>query len=67
MAHPRAKGKIKWQLYEFECDNCDKGVVQILILNNFRKNETTQTVSGCLNCKKSFGIGQASKLQEIKL
>jgi hypothetical protein len=65
MSNPRYNGKIKWQLFEFECDNCETGIVQVMDLHNRRGK--TRTVSGCLDCKKDFGILQASKLTPLKL
>jgi hypothetical protein len=62
----RLNAQIKWQLFEYECDNCDTGVVQIHMQHK-RGGIRTDTVSGCLDCKKDFGIGQASKLKPLVL
>jgi len=58
------QGKIKWQLWEFECDNCEVGIVQVHDLHK-RGGIKTTTVSGCLDCKKEFGIRQAFNLKPL--
>lgn len=63
--NPHANGIIKWMLWNYECDNCDVGLVQIHSVQN-RKGFITDTVSGCMNCKKDFGINQASQLKPFK-
>lgn len=65
MESKHQQGKIKWQLWEFECDNCDTGIVQIHDTHKRGGLKTTE-VSGCLNCKKDFGIKQALNLKPLK-
>lgn len=60
----RESGKIKWQLFEFECDNCEIGIVQVHDQHK-RGGFKTTTVSGCLDCKKEFGINQALHLKPL--
>lgn len=52
----------KWLLNNFECGNCETGVVQIK--RTWTKGGSVTTlVSGCLDCGHEYGIGQASGLQ----
>lgn len=62
----RLNAKIKWQLMEFECDNCDTGVVQVHMQHK-RGGIREDTVSGCLDCKKAFGLIQAHSLKPLQL
>lgn len=60
----RPNAKIKWQLWEFECDNCKNGIVQVHDTHK-RGGYKTTDVSGCLDCKKEFGIRQAFNLKPL--
>jgi len=60
----RQNGKIKWQLFEFECDNCEVGIVQVHMQHK-RGDIRHDEVSGCLDCKKDFGIRQAYALKPL--
>lgn len=54
--------KAKWHLENYQCDNCDHGLVQVK--QEWKRGGTvTSTVSGCLDCKKEFGLIQAAKLK----
>ena len=59
------KHKAKFCLTNYHCGNCETGVVQIHQQAK-RGGTITTTVSGCLDCKKEYGILQASKLEIYK-
>lgn len=55
--------KAKWALTNFQCGNCETGVVQVHQVIN-KRHEVTTTVSGCLDCGHEYGLHQASKLDK---
>lgn len=59
------KHKAKYYLANYQCGNCESGVVQIHQVWK-RGNMITTTVSGCLDCGHDYGIRQAQYLKKYE-
>lgn len=58
-----AKHKAKYWLQNYQCGNCETGVVQLHQVWK-RGGDITTTVSGCLDCGHSYGIKQGCELEK---
>jgi hypothetical protein len=57
------KHKAKYWLQNYQCGNCESGVVQIH--QSWKRGGTVTTiVSGCLDCGHDYGIRQAQELEK---
>lgn len=65
MSKNLSQHKAKYCLTNYECGQCQTGVVQIHQQSK-RGGIITTTVSGCLDCGHDYGINQASRLKIYK-
>lgn len=62
MAKNQIKHKVRYNLQNFQCGNCETGVVQLY--QKKTRNDVTTYLSGCLDCGHEYGIRQAMDLKK---